>query len=67
MPLTLRKQAAVARADGNQGHGKGEGVQRLASRRSGFMTRLGELTRWEHANVVRGNVGKSQMISHGEK
>lgn len=38
MPLALRKQAAVARADGNQEQGKGEGVQRLAGGHSRFMT-----------------------------
>lgn len=40
MPLALRKQAAVARADGNQGHGKGEAVQRLAGRHSSPCKRL---------------------------
>lgn len=56
MPLALRKKAAVALADGNQGHGKGEAAQRRADRHNGFMTRLGELTGLEHADGVRGNV-----------
>lgn len=40
MLLTLRKQAAVARADGRQWHGKGKAAQRRAGRHSSPCERL---------------------------
>ena len=54
MPLAPHKSICLVRVDANQGHGKGEDVQRLASRHSGFMTGWGELARSEQATGVRG-------------